>query len=891
MREPVRVAGRPSGTITFLFTDVERSTRLWEERPEYMGPALARHDAIVRAAVEEAGGYVFSTAGDAFSAAFAAPSQAASAARDAQIALASERWPVDVTIRVRMGLHTGTAEERDGNYFGTALNRVARLTSAAHGGQVLVSNACAQLLDRNDLVDLGEHRLKDLTAPERIWQLGRDSHPPITTLEMVRHNLPIQRGELFGRTDAISDVVALATDHALVSLVGIGGAGKTRLALAVAAELSRKLPDGVWFVDLVAVADASGLSEAVAHASGLPLATGTSPEQLAAAIGGREALYVLDNCEHMSAEVAQLVEVLLERTSTRILVTSREPLDLPDEWLYRVPPLAVGPTLDSPAVAVFARAAARAGRPLRADDLEQAATVCRSLDGLPLALELAGAQLRNFSLSELADRLDRRFELLARTRRGTRLRQSSLLAVLEDTWELLDDNERELLRQLAAFPGSFDLAAAEAVADRIPISGGFPPLAALADRSLLSVAGGDDHRLLESVKLFARQRWHDPDGVGGYQGRHADWVIAVVRGYSTEDYHTSFELGAWIAQHYDDVRAVEAQLAAQERAEALVDVLRAHSFSIGYGSAARAAALIERIDDHLRSPILRVTQRGRLQLVAALAALSIRRPDVVGEYASRAIPLLKGTDCELDLAMAHLACALPLFGTAPERPTALLERAADLARAAGGAAVERYALSYRAFVILLASGPEIAKPELDAVERHLYGTAYDGAHSAYLQARIAERFFKDPQQAGRLCSLLLDTQARFGVLETEQWQIHRALTAANMGQVPEAAAAIEVLRAELVNNGLDPAPEILLSLAVLAWRVGDEDRARRWLAASRQSPSHLTAGPVSIRRQLRTILGNPPPATDPQPAQRASDEALGWVRALDESARHAPTSN
>ena len=193
------MARQPSGTVTFLFTDVEGSTRLWDERPAHMERALSRHDQILRAAVEAAGGYVFSTAGDAFSAAFAAPSHAAAAALGAQRALASEPWPAGVTIRVRMGLHTGTAEERDGNYFGATLNRVARLTSAAHGGQVLVSNACAQLLDRHDLVDLGEHRLKDLTAPERVWQLGLERHPPITTLDRVRHNLPIQRGELFGR--------------------------------------------------------------------------------------------------------------------------------------------------------------------------------------------------------------------------------------------------------------------------------------------------------------------------------------------------------------------------------------------------------------------------------------------------------------------------------------------------------------------------------------------------------------------------------------------------------------------------------------------------------------------------------------------------------------------
>ena len=523
--------GRPTGTVTFLFTDVEGSTGLWEREPDGMQVALAAHDDIMRTVIESFGGVVFSTAGDSFSAAFSTPAQALDAATALQVQLSVQQWPTSVPIRVRMGVHSGTAQERDENYFGPVLNRAARLMAAAHGGQVVVSNATAQLVDRGGLVDLDEHLLKDLVAPERVWQLGSASHPAIRSLQRRLHNLPVQRAELIGRTTEINEIAGLVRQHRLVSMLGIGGTGKTRLALAVAAEVVEDFGDGVWFVNLVPVSAGEERPEVIANAAGLRLTSGSRLEQLAAVLAGRETLFVLDNCEHLTEPVADLIDALLETTGAQFLVTSREPLDLPDEWPLRVPTLAVEESFTAPAVALFNRAAARAGAVLSEDDLPLAVAVCRHLDGLPLALELAGAQLRSLTLAELASRLDRRFELLETSRRGRRQRQASLLVVLEDTWMSLNAPEEELLRQLAAFAGSFDLDAVEAAASDLAPRGLLRAFRGLTDRSLVTSDNDGRHRLLETVKLFAQRHWADPDALGDYWERHTQWALRV-RSYS-----------------------------------------------------------------------------------------------------------------------------------------------------------------------------------------------------------------------------------------------------------------------------------------------------------------------------------------------------------------------
>ena len=251
---------RPSGTIAFLFTDVEGSTRLWDEHDGDMDHALGAHDQIVRQAIASEEGYVFSTQGDAFAAAFGSAPAAARAAESIQQQLASHDWPESARISVRIGLHIGEAHERDGDYFGPTLNRTARIMSAAHGGQTVCSASFAALAGVDRMIDLGDHRLKDLAAPERIWQLGDEIHPPLRTLDAKRHNLPVERTPLLGRDDVVASLCDLLAENRLVSVLGIGGMGKTRVALAAAAEVIDRFPDGVWFVDLVPAARRSDVA-------------------------------------------------------------------------------------------------------------------------------------------------------------------------------------------------------------------------------------------------------------------------------------------------------------------------------------------------------------------------------------------------------------------------------------------------------------------------------------------------------------------------------------------------------------------------------------------------------------------------------------------------------
>ncbi len=290
--------GVPTGTVTFLFTDIEGSSRLWEASPDAMRDALARHDHLLRGAIEAHRGHIFSTGGDGFAAAFQRAGAGIGAAIDAQAALGAEEWPVGAPIRVRMGLHTGEVEERDGDYFGPAVNRAARLMALAHGGQVVCSHATAALVNHDSLRHLGAHRLKDITGTEVVFQVGGASFPPLRSVDAVPSNLPIVRGELIGRADDVTRLSTLVSSSVLVTLTGTGGVGKTRLALATAANLVAAFPDGCWLVELATVSDRDGVTNAVATSVGVPF---RDLDSIVIWMGDRRMLVVLDNCEHLVA--------------------------------------------------------------------------------------------------------------------------------------------------------------------------------------------------------------------------------------------------------------------------------------------------------------------------------------------------------------------------------------------------------------------------------------------------------------------------------------------------------------------------------------------------------------------------------------------------------------
>ena len=449
----------PSGTVTFLFTDIEGSTRRWEADPEAMRAALVLHDEVLRSAIEAHGGWLFKHTGDGVCAAFGSARAAIDAAVEAQQTLG---------LPVRMGIATGEAERRGEDYFGPVLNRTARVMAAGHGGQILVAASTAAVVSGVDLVDLGEHRLRDLSGVEHLYQVRaeglRVEFPPLRTLDAVPGNLPVQTTSFVGREMAVKELAEQVRAHRLVTLTGVGGVGKTRLAVQVAAELTGEFSDGVWLIELAPVGDPAAVPDAVAAALGVtPQAGLTVTDSIVQALSGRRLLLVLDNCEHVLGAAGDLVETILTRTATvTVMATSREGLRLPAEQLWPVPSLDIAGGVNSAAVELFverARAVKPDFAPGAAVEAEAVAEICRRVDGIALAIELAAARMVSMSAQDVRDRLGDRFRLLSGSRRGLE-RHQTLRNTVQWSYDLLDDDERAVLGCCSVFAGGFDLAAA-----------------------------------------------------------------------------------------------------------------------------------------------------------------------------------------------------------------------------------------------------------------------------------------------------------------------------------------------------------------------------------------------------------------------------------------------
>ena len=533
------VAELPTGTVTFLFTDLEGSTRLWEEYPDAMPDLLERHDELLREAVETNRGLVVKSTGDGTLAVFSSAPDACAAAMAAQSRLAG--LTSVPSLRVRMGLHTGAATERDGDYFGSTLNRAARLMAIGHGGQILVSRATEQLVrdslrDGAVLADLGEHRLRDLSSPERVFQLSAPGlvveFPSLLSLDVHRTNLPVQLTSFVGRDEDVKIVGELLHEQRVVTLTGVGGVGKTRLALQVAADLLDEYPDGVWLVELAPVGEESRVVEAIAAAFDVEPPPGKTVEQsLVDAIRSSSVLVVLDNCEHLLEEASRLAEVLVQTApQVAVLATSREPLGMRGEHVVALRSL--DPTMS---VRLFTeRAEAVDASFVVSDrDLEIIEHLCRRLDGIPLAIELAAARVRMFSAAELAERLDQRFRLLTGGR-GAVERHQTLRAAIDWSYDLLSARDRAVFDRLSMFAGGCTLDAAQALCSGDDADDGevTDALASLIDKSLVVAERsqiGTRYRQLETIRQYAEERLMASGGADKARERHARYFGTFAR--------------------------------------------------------------------------------------------------------------------------------------------------------------------------------------------------------------------------------------------------------------------------------------------------------------------------------------------------------------------------
>jgi predicted ATPase/class 3 adenylate cyclase len=570
-----------TGTVTLLFTDIEGSTLLLRELGEQYETVLQEHRRLLRDAFTAQHGTEIDTAGDGFFYAFPRASEALVAAVHGQRALAGHEWPLPV--RVRMGLHTGEPVRSESGYVGLDVHRAARIMAAAHGGQIVVSQttrdlAGADLPEEMSLLDLGEHQLKDLPRPERLFQviapeLGHD-FPPLRSLDSRPNNLPRQLTTFVGRGQEIGEAKKILAAAPLLTLTGPGGVGKTRLAIEIAGELLEEFPEGMWFVDLGPLTDPAFVVPAVAAAIGVRHAPGQPIlDTVIEHLRGRRELLVLDNCEHLLEVTAQSVDALLRSCSLlRVIATSREGLAVAGEAVFPVPSLSVpDPAAATPAdlgqyegIRLFVERAMSAAPGFQITDRNASAVaqICRRLDGVPLAIELAAARVRALPVEQIAARLDDRFRLLTGSSRITVPRHQTLRQTIDWSHDLLADDERAVLRRLAVFVGGCSLEAAEAVCAGPPVEADavLDLLSRLVDKSLLLAdTGGSEarYRQLETIRQYARDRLLESGEARDALRRHRDWYLAMVARAEPEFFRGA-ESADWLQRldrEHDNLRA------------------------------------------------------------------------------------------------------------------------------------------------------------------------------------------------------------------------------------------------------------------------------------------------------------------------------------------------
>ena len=646
----------PGGT-TLLFTDIEGSTRLWEQEGARMPGALAGHDALARAAVQSNAGTIVKTTGDGIYAAFGDPLDAINATLALQLALGDPSATNGIAFRVRCGLHMGVVEQRDGDLFGSPVNRAARIMGAAHGSQVLLSQAVVdQVRERLpplvSLRDLGGVRLRDLAKSEHVYQLVypglREDFPALRSLEATPNNLPLQVTSFIGRERELAEIKNLIESTRLLTLLGMGGLGKTRLSLQVAADMLENHPDGVWFVDLAPIKDPTLVPNAAAQVLGVREEPGkTLTQTLCEHVKDHKLLLVIDNCEHLVSACASLANaLLLGAPGVRMIATSREALHIPGEQTYPVLPLAapdrkasVEVLLRSEAVQLFVERAQlqRPNFTLTERDAPAIAEICARLDGIPLALELAAARMRSLSIGEINTRLHDRFKLLTGGSRVALERQQTLRALVSWSYDLLQEQEQMLLDRLSVFAGGFDLQAAEEVCSADPLvpDDVIDLLRSLVEKSLVMVDqddGSSRYGLLETIREFAREHLTKRYDMQG-----------TVREFAHERLVDRDDLAATAARHCDYywqlAKTARDRLAGPEQAEwtrrleVELDNLRA-AIALALAGGVDAVMAVKFEVALMRFRTLRgYTREARNNIRAALLLPGIQEPNIARAHA------------------------------------------------------------------------------------------------------------------------------------------------------------------------------------------------------------------------------------------------------------------
>jgi predicted ATPase/class 3 adenylate cyclase len=682
--------------VTFLFTDIEGSSRLWEEHPEGMGLAVARHDQILVDSIAQHAGTVVKTRGEGDSAfaVFARASDALGAALELQQALGAESWPAGVALRVRAAVHTGEAELRDGDYFGGAVNRAARLRAIANGGQTLISEVTAGLTGGHlpgsaSLEDRGSHRLRDLSYPERVYELVHPGlpgdHGPLRSVDAFPNNLPIQLTSFVGRAEDLAGVAGALREARLVTLTGVGGVGKTRLAVQCAAGLLPDFREGVWLCELQAAADPEAMIEVIATALSVQPQAGLGlGARLRRVLAAKEVLMVLDNCEHVLDAVSDFVEhVLGHCPAVWILATSREPLGVSGEHVLRVrslPAPAAGSdvpaAISADAVRLFAERASAVDSDFRVDPVGLGAVVeiCRRLDGIPLAIELAASQVATLSPAEIAGLLDERFRLLTGGRRTAVERHRTLRATVDWSYSLLSRTEQHVFDRLGVFAGSFDTAAAVAVAgvDCPDDWAARQALAGLVHKSMINRVAAETpasrYQLLETLRAYARARLEERGEADEARRRHArHYALRAEQCFQAIETGIGLELAlASMALDADEMRAAISWSLDSPRpddAELALQIVAPFAYTSpkhrrAAGVVASAARLLERTEGS--NPKLRAGLLTGLAQDAAWIEGDIARSGVLAGQALMVLDDLSGDDAPTSTSRMALMCLTTL---------------------------------------------------------------------------------------------------------------------------------------------------------------------------------------------------------------------------------------